>query len=188
MQRFRADQLKHFLRTVDSHLDRSVELIVIGGTAALLAYGAQRTTSDIDTAHQVHREIKDAVDAARRETGLNISVEHPGVEDPPYNFEERLQTVHISGLKKLTIKVPEKHDLVLMKTVRGQENDLQVAEEIHRNHPLDINVLIGRWVTEVTTQAIGDPRRLDGNLLVLVERLFGDECLVAAQERLDARR
>ena len=37
------------------------------------------------------------------------------------------------------------------------------------------------------TQAIGDPKRFDGNLLVLVERLFGEECLAAAQKRLDAR-
>ena len=74
-----------------------------------------------------------------------------------------------------------------MKTVRGQENDFQVAEEIHRHNPLEANVLIDRWIDEMS-QAVGDPRRLDGNLLVLIDRLFGDEHYSAAKSRLDARR
>lgn len=184
--RFEAAQLTRFLQAVDRNLQGPTELVVIGGTAALLAYGARRTTMDIDTAHPCQPELYEAVKAARRETGLEIPIEYPGVEDPPFAYEARLQPVPIPGLERLTIRVPEKHDLVLMKTVRGQESDLQVAEEIHRNDPLDLDVLIERWRLEMP-QAIGDRRRLDGNFLVLVERLFGEEGAEAARKRLGAR-
>ena len=39
--RFKANQLIHFLQAVDRHLGEQLDLVVIGGTAALLAYGAQ---------------------------------------------------------------------------------------------------------------------------------------------------
>ena len=152
---------------------------------ALLAYGAQRTTRDIDTDKPYSGDLRAAVIAATRETGFDIPVEHPGVEDPPYDYVQRLQLVNIPNLQKLTVKVPEKHDLVLMKAVRGQENDLQVAEEIHKNHPLDLDVLIERWLTEMQ-QAIGDRSRLDGNFIVLISRLFGEDSAEMATERLKA--
>lgn len=183
--RFKANQLIRFLQAVDRHLGEQLDFVIIGGTAALLAYGAQRTTRDIDTDKPYSGDLRAAVIAATRETGFDIPVEYPGVEDPPYDYVQRLQLVNIPNLQKLTVKVPEKHDLVLMKAVRGQENDLQVAEEIHKNHPLDLDVLIERWRTEMQ-RAIGDRSRLDGNFIVLISRLFGEDSAEMATERLKA--
>lgn len=48
MRRHDSDELLRFLQAVDERLERPAQLIVIGGAAAALAYGAQRATSDID--------------------------------------------------------------------------------------------------------------------------------------------
>lgn len=59
-------------------------------------------------------------------------------------LETRLIRV-LPRLARLVVRVPEKHDLVLMKTVRGYEHDLQAAEEIHANSPLDLEILVSRF-------------------------------------------
>ena len=81
MQRFEADQLKRFLQTVDSHLDQAVELTVIGGTAALLAYGAKRTKGPRETRLGSH---EDGPGARERLSGSG--------GDPP-KLSSRLQRV-----------------------------------------------------------------------------------------------
>jgi len=186
MQRFEASQLKRFLKAVDRHLPQPFRLQVIGDSAAVLAYGARRVTRDIDTWDDAYRQITPALQAASKETGLNIPVEHPGVADGPYNLEERLQRVRIPGLKRLSIWVPEKHDLVLMKMLRGEEPDLQAAEEIKQSHGLDLEILVVRYMEEMS-QCVGEPRRFDLNLLALVDRLFGEEACKRVTTRLEAR-
>jgi hypothetical protein len=95
-----------------------------------------------------------------------------GVADPPYEFESRLVRV-LPALHRLEVYVPEKHDLVLMKTMRADEHDVQVIVEIHANSPLDLDTLVHRFRFEMDA-AIGDPQRLRSNFLVVVERLFPD--------------
>jgi hypothetical protein len=75
-------------------------------------------------------------------------------------------------LERLRVFVPEKHDLVLMKAVRGYEHDLEAALQIHANSPLDLETLVGRFQDEMTP--IGDPVRIRGNFLHLIDSLFPD--------------
>ena len=47
-------------------------------------------------------------------------------------------------LKRLTVVVPERHELVLMKTLRSYQHDVEVIEQIHRRQPLVFEVLRSR--------------------------------------------
>jgi hypothetical protein len=78
--------------------------------------------------------------------------------------------------------VPEKHDLVLMKVVRGYEHDLEAIEGIHAHSPLRLETLVDRYQTEMGS-VIGSPTRLRGHFLTMVERLFPKK-LEAVIERL----
>ena len=49
MKRFNREQILEFLTEIDDHLDEPVAMEIIGGAAALLAYGAQSPTKDIDS-------------------------------------------------------------------------------------------------------------------------------------------
>lgn len=91
MRAFLRDELARFLEAVDGALDRPVEIIVIGGSAAALQYGVTRATHDIDTWTTVKAELASAAAMARKGTGLDIPVEKSGVADAPFAFESRLQ-------------------------------------------------------------------------------------------------
>ena len=79
---------------------------------------------------------------------------------------------HPPHFDRLRVLVPEKHDLVLMKAIRGYEHDFQAIAEIHAHSPLDVETLVRRFQDEMTP--IGDPARIRGNVVALVERLFPD--------------
>jgi hypothetical protein len=90
--------------------------------------------------------------------------------------------VNLPALRKLEILVPEKHDLVLMKIVRGYEHDLETAVDIHARHGLDFETLITRLASEMG-HVVGDMRKLDLNFLALIERLYDEERLEEAGRR-----
>jgi len=187
MRQFEADDLKRFLVAVDERLSEPFTLCIIGGSAALLAYGVRGVTEDIDTIDVGFRQIRPAFEEARAATGLEIPIECAAVYDAPYQFEERLKAVEIPGLTRLTIVAPEKHDLVLMKTVRGQEPDLQTAEEINRGPGLDLNILLTRYCEEMD-HVVGYTPTIDLNFLALVGRLYGPEVQKRVKQRIDRLR
>jgi hypothetical protein len=173
MRRYERDELRRFLEAVDKSLARSVHVVIIGGTAAALRYGVRRTTHDIDTWTTVQDSLLDAVEEAQTATGLVVPFQQSGVADGPFDMESRLERV-LPDLRKLEVFVPEKHDLVLMKTVRAYEHDLETIEAIHRMSPLDLDTLVERYEKEMGA-IIGDPARLRGNFLAVIERLFPEQ-------------
>jgi hypothetical protein len=186
MRRFEASEIKRFLVALDKNLDQPSELWIIGGSAAALGYGVQTATKDIDILPRKH-SLTNAIKAAREATGLNIPVQEVGIYEAPQNFEDRAKEIPIEGLKHLVVKVPEKHDLVLMKMIRGEDPDLAVAEEISRLHGLDKDILIGRYLDEMDA-AIGQRSMLDLSCEALISRVFGDVAAKEASERIKARR
>ena len=169
MRTYLKEELERFLEAVDGALTRPVEVIVIGGTAAALHYGLKHPTRDIDTWNALDADLTSAVRRAQATTGLQVPVAKSAVAEAPEDFEVRLVRV-LPRLTRLVVRVPEKHDLVLMKTIRGDEHDLQAAEEIHANSPLDLEILVRRFEKEM--DPIGPHERFRGHFLALVERLF----------------
>ena len=182
MKTYNKVEIEKFLLAIDENLKKPFDLIVIGGTAAALAYQVSNFTKDIDTVNNV-LPILSAYKAAIKKTGLNIPLGPVGVEDGPWLYEDRLVEYRISGMTKLKIKVPERHDLVLMKMVRGQENDIDTACQIHKNVPLQFEIIIDRILSEMT-QVIGNKLRIKNQFLALIERLFGDMRLKEAEKQL----
>lgn len=108
------------------------------------------------------------------------------MQDAPFNLEDRLKVI-LPGLERLVVLVPEKHDLVLMKMLRGEEPDLEVAEEINQKHGLNPDTLVTRYLEEMKHIA-GEVRRIDLNLLALMSRLFGAEVADSARQRIESLR
>ncbi len=181
MRVYTPDELRRFLEAVDGALHGQAEVVVIGGAAAALEYGVATGTRDIDTWTRVQNELMVAVERARQATGLAVPFAQSGVADAPEDFESRLERA-LPHLRRLAVMVPEKHDLVLMKVLRGDEHDLQAIEAIHQRSPLDLGILLDRYEGEMGA-AIIDPRRLKGHVLTMVERLFPEQ-LDAVEKRL----
>lgn len=177
------DEVVHLLTRVDAHLSEPQQVVIIGWAAAMLGYGTAGGTTDIDTWGDVGA-MGPAIRMAAEETGLRIPFGPAGVADAPLEFESRLVRV-LPALRKLTVLVPEKHDLALMKMLRGVEHDIDGIARLHRSSPLDCDTLVERYLAEMS-QAIGDPRRRRGNFLALIERLFPDR-VGEVERRLDRR-
>lgn len=168
---FPRPEIERFLRAVDKALTTRADLVVIGGSAATLRYGAVRATHDIDTLTPASRALDAAVAKARVVTGLQIPIQRVSIADEPEDFAARLERV-LPRLRRLRVFVPERHDLVLMKSTRAYEHDIQVIREIHENAPLDLEILVGRFVNEMSP--VGHPVRIRRNFLTVIEALFPD--------------
>jgi len=185
MRVYTPQELRRFLAAMDRALDRPAEVVVIGGAAAALEYGVATGTRDIDTWTRVHESLAVAAERARQTTGLGVPFSRSGVADGPHDFESRLERT-LPRLRRLKVMVPERHDLVLMKVLRGDEHDLQAIEAIHQRSPLELPILVKRYREEMSATII-DPGRLRGQFLTMVERLF-PEGVDEVARRLGARR
>ena len=184
MRTYLKEELEQFLQAVDAALEGPAEVILIGGAAAALHYGATRPTRDIDTWNTIHEDLAHAANRARMSTQLDVPIQKSGVADAPSDFESRLEHV-LSDLAQLVVLVPERHDLVLMKAVRAYEHDLEVIAEIHGRFPLELETLVSRFETEMSP--IGDPARIRGNFLAVVERVFPASVGLVAQRLARSR-
>jgi hypothetical protein len=167
MKTYTRDQILGFLAEVDDLLDEPSTLEIIGGAAALLAYGAHRPTKDIDSFAGLDERI---IEAARR-AEHRIPLDRAAVADPPYNYEDRLRLLELP-FRNLQVVVPDRHDLLLMKAVRAMRNDDEVIQEMHAAEPFDLAILVNRYKTEMG-HAIGDRRILDQKIQLILEKLFG---------------
>ncbi len=181
MKQFLPEDLVQFLQKTDEFLSEECSLIVIGGAAASLAYGVTKTTTDIDLATAPPEHLKIAIDLARKDTGMNMPVSYVGVFEPPYCFEDRLSVLKKPALNKLNLLMPERHDLALMKVVRGYENDIQAIVEIHHSYPLDPAILIERFMEEMS-QVNGSASNIRLNFLLMIESLFSKEEVANAEQ------
>lgn len=182
MKKYNKDEIEHFLLAIDQNMNAPFKLIIIGGTAAALAYHVTSFTKDIDTVNNIEA-IKKAYEAAKKKTGLDIPMGPVGVEDGPYNYQDRLEEYRIPGSKHLKIFIPERHDFVLMKMIRGQQNDIDMVKEIHKASQLDYEKLIDLIKTEMTS-VTGNKNRIKSNLLLMFEALFSDRKLFDAEKQL----
>ncbi len=123
MRSFLEKEIVTLLKAIDDELDEPCELLVIGGAAIAIGYHVPVATRDIDAMHSVAR-LQKAYKRAVASTGLAIPLGTAGVADAPYNYEDRLRLLKRPALERLRVLVPEKHDLALMKTVRGDRRDL----------------------------------------------------------------
>ncbi len=171
MKKYNAKEIERFLTILDSLLAKKVKIIIIGGTAAALAYKVSNVTQDIDTWNST-KELLNAIKKAQEITKLNIPVGQANVADAPYLFEERLIPFKPEYYKKLQIFVPEVIDLILMKTLRAYEHDLDAIEQMVKNQKVKSNNLFKRYTQELNS-AVGDKRKLDLNFLAMIERCFG---------------
>lgn len=179
---FGAHEIRAFLQAVDRHLTTRARMEIIGGSAAALAHGASSTTCDVDTFNAISRALLRAVARANEETGLQIPVSQATVADVPYNYEDRLER-QLPDLRYLEVWVLEKHDLVLSKTVRCYEHDLQQVLEIHQSVELSLDVLVERFESEMTN-VIGDLARIRFNFLIMIETVFGELQRASVEKRL----
>jgi hypothetical protein len=123
----------------------------------------------VDTYNSIG-DLKGAHAKAQKKLNVGIALEQPATTDAPYEFEDRLEELDLQH-KYLKVWVPEVHDLILMKTMRAYDHDLEVIQQIveEKENEVKLDVLVDRLINEMT-HVIGEPERIKGNFLAVVER------------------
>ena len=96
---------------------------MIGGAAIGLCCLPVFQTLDIDYAW-ADREVQLAIAELRSERPDLVVTAQTGVYLAPHLHEDRLRQLDIPGLTYLTVEVPERHDLAIMKAARGFDRDI----------------------------------------------------------------
>lgn len=187
MKRYTESEIITFLAAIDQNLTRPAELIIIGGTAASLAYGFKNPTQDIDTANEISQSLKKAIASAVKETGHNIPVSKASVYDGPYHHEDRWIEFEPSRFKKLIVRVPDPVDLILMKSLRLEAHDLAAIKAIVKSQNVAAEAIVSRYVDEMSG-AIKATTDLDFNIEALIEESYGDKAALIAKATIANKR
>jgi hypothetical protein len=171
-----------FLAAVDDELTKKTRIILIGGAAAILAFGNKRGSIDIDTYNQIDH-LEKAIQKATKKTGLKIGFAQSSVVFAPEHFERRLDPYTEGNFKHLDVWVPESHDFALMKTARLLTRDLEDIVEIHKNLALGANRLLALYENEMS-HYVGSPELFEGNYLHVIETLFGSKIYKAHSAKI----
>ena len=87
----------------------------------------------------------------------------------PHSFSTWFRPTRQEGAEngKLVVRVPDRYDLALSKTIRGYDNDLQVIREMHERKPFSLNRLVSLFETEMDGMVTKDKRalRLNGHYI-----------------------
>lgn len=183
MKKYTSEEIEMFLMSIDEFLQEESSVIIIGGTAAALAYKVTEATKDIDTWNSVEA-LKEAYEKAKEKTSLSIPLGQVSVSDAPYNFEDRLELYKPEIFKKLKVIVPEVIDLILMKTLRSYAHDLDAIEQMVKNQKIESGDLIQRYIDEMDA-IVGDKRKHDISFLAMLERCYGEPVSKKAQKQMN---
>lgn len=170
---FGKEEILTFLAAVDQELTTKARVILIGGAAAILAFGNNRSSIDIDTYNRIDH-LQKAIDTATKKTGLKIGFSKSTVAFVPENFEKRLVPYTEGNFKYLDVWVPESHDFAMMKITRLLTRDLEDIEDIHKKRTLDPEKLLNLFKNEMS-HYVGNEDLLEGNYLHVIETLFGSK-------------
>jgi hypothetical protein len=181
---FGIDEIEAFLRIVDGHLARPVELVIVGGGAAAF-HTATTTTMDLDTYEALDAELRRAITAATAATGIDLPVGHASIAQLPFEAESRFER-RLPDLVHLQVSVLEKHDLALSKVLRYVDHDEQQLVEVHQTVGLDYDVLVQRFIDEMD-HVVGHRPPIRAQFLQMIERLFGEVRRADAARSLSER-
>jgi hypothetical protein len=185
MRRFTREEIHSYLKALDSKVSSNCSLIIIGGAAASLSFGAPVGTVDIDTANPVG-DLSAACESAAEECGLTIPLARASVYDGPRHFKSRLQRFSGLNLRKLTILVPEKHDWALMKVVRYEDKDAEHIKAAAAAVGFDLEIFKERFLSEMVDVQPRD--RVIIRFLAMIEELFGADAANHLQECIKAHK
>ncbi len=184
-RRFAARHFVDLLQRIDAELEKPITVVAIGGAVLGLTCLDEYVTTDLDVISTREPAFWSAVDRARAKMADPPLVQAVSIHQPPYDFEDRLTPFPIPGAAKLTVLIPDLHDVALMKMGRGEEHDLAALEGVHAIRPFSLEQLVSAYV-ETRVQYIGRVSELKLNFLALVARLFGAG--YGGQDRSHARR
>ena len=177
------EELFAFLRDIDDRLDgeglnSKVALRILGGAAAVIAYGSPRGTTDID-GHLDNERIQKKLEQWAGE-GKELALKHDLyfqaanttlmlIEEP--EWMDRCIEIGKGRLKNIRVMVVSKEDLILSKLSRYNDRDREDIRFIAENHKVDVKTVIA-FYKSARGYYVGHLPTLDQTFNIVLEEHF----------------
>ena len=144
-------ELENTLRDLDRRLSAPCDVIVVGGAAMILWFGANRATRDIDVIplRGGWTEVRRGAEAVARDRGLPLDwiadAAKAFADVLPPDSSDRLIPLDL-GLTQLRAFIPGLPDLVALKAVALREQDLEDLELLAPRVTEDDKMVLARTV------------------------------------------
>jgi len=143
-----------FLRQLDAHCTHEVHLHCCGGFVMTMAYGAPRTTADLDVLAIVPGEdLLPLAALARQGSTLHrtygVYLDVVTVATLPESYRERMTLLFPGAFQHLRLMALDPYDLALAKLERNADRDRADIQFLASTVPLDVSVLRERYEREI---------------------------------------
>ena len=165
------ESLRRLLQEARSRIDRPIEIILIGGAAALLSKAINRITEDIDI-------IASSRTVAKLQAAGALKFPIQPVADsflclhPDYR-KSCIYVRELSFPPKIRVYRLSPLDLAISKLSRFQQVDVEDIEAILKSERIDRKTLVRRYATARAYYT--NPKETDFNLRLLIRKIYGEE-------------
>lgn len=177
-------ELLELLRELDAKLGAEglktkVDLFILGGAAAVLAYSSPRATMDVDgylAQPRVRKLFEDwAGDGSElaRKHGVYFQAANTSlmlIEEP--DWFERSKEILKGELENIRVLVISREDLILSKLSRYNDRDREDIRLLIENRSVDVKKLIA-YYKSARQHYVGNLRTLDQTFGIVLEEHFG---------------
>lgn len=162
-----------FLSELDANAVEPVAFHCLGGFVVTLAYGAQRTTSDVDVLMFVPKtEASVLVDLGQKESVLHkrrkVYLDPVSIAASPEGYDKRLVEMFPGTFKNIRLFALDPYDIALTKLERNSPKDREDVKYLARTVPFDLSVLRERYRKELRDYLLV-PEREDLTLKLWIE-------------------
>lgn len=164
-----------FFDEIDKNLQVETSLELLGGFVVTLIYGANRTTSDIDTitiSPQTSSEnlLKIAGEGSPLHKKHKIYLDLVGIAQLPENYQERLIEFQPNHFQYLRLYILDAYDIALAKIERNIQRDRDDVKHLAKTLPFELEILKDRYFKELRIY-LGNPKREDLTLQLWIEMI-----------------
>lgn len=164
-----------FLSELDAAATAPIDFHCLGGFVVTLAYGARRTTSDVDVLMFVPKaEAAALVALGQKESSLHkrhkVYLDPVNVATPPEDYDQRLTEMFPGVFKNIRLFALDPYDIALTKLERNSPKDREDVKYLANIVPFDLNVLRERYRTELRDYLLV-PEREDLTLKLWTEMI-----------------
>ncbi|MBI5629418.1 MAG: hypothetical protein HY921_00890 [Elusimicrobia bacterium] len=171
------EELFRFLGDIDALLEEGLALYILGGAAAVIAYGSGRGTIDIDAYLDDERlrcKLSDwagrGTELARRH-GLYFDSANAALMLLEPDWKDRCVEILKGRLKHIQVMALGKEDLILSKLSRYNDRDREDIQFMVEKHRPDVKKLVA-YYKAARQYYVGHLPRLDQTFNILLQEHF----------------
>lgn len=168
-----------FLTELEAMVNEEVRLQCLGGFVVTQRYGMPRPTADVDVLSIAPRDrssllLEKGGKGSKLHGKHKIYLDYVGFASLPCEYESRFVEMYPGVYRNLRLFALDPYDIALAKLGRNIPRDREDVRYLACAIPFDLQILRGRYETELRPYVIGPLERYDASFELWIEMLEED--------------